>query len=153
MKNLFLLITLCSINYISIGQQFNLSHDHTNLMVIDLEKSADFYENVLQLEEVETPWKQKDILRFYSIGDGMQLHVFKADKNDIAIHKSRHVAFNVADFDEYLKFLKEKGVIYANFSGDSTEPQLRPDGVRQIYFQDPDGNWFEVNDAGHIKEK
>jgi lactoylglutathione lyase len=24
---------------------------------------------------------------------------------------------------------------------------LRPDGVRQIYFQDPDGYWIEVNDA------
>jgi len=24
--------------------------------------------------------------------------------------------------------------------------QLRPDGIQQIYFQDPDGYWIEVND-------
>jgi len=24
---------------------------------------------------------------------------------------------------------------------------VRPDGVRQIYFQDPDGYWLEVNDS------
>ena len=30
-------------------------------------------------------------------------------------------------------------------------PQVRSDGVRQIFIQDPDGYWIEVNDAPKVK--
>jgi len=36
-------------------------------------------------------------------------------------------------------------VKYRNFAGDS-KVTMRPDGVRQIYLQDPDGYWIEVNE-------
>jgi catechol-2,3-dioxygenase len=26
---------------------------------------------------------------------------------------------------------------------------VRPDGVKQIYFQDPEGYWIEINDDKH----
>jgi len=34
---------------------------------------------------------------------------------------------------------------YGNWAG-KKEPQVRPDKVAQIYLQDPDGYWIEVND-------
>ncbi|MEX0600181.1 MAG: VOC family protein [Rhodothermales bacterium] len=63
--------------------------------------------------------------------------------------KNAHLALAVHDFDAYLRFLREQGVAYEDFPGSSTGPQVRPDGVRQIYLQDPDGNWIEINDAAH----
>ena len=36
-------------------------------------------------------------------------------------------------------------VKYQNLKGDG-KVTLRPDGVNQIYLQDPDGYWIEVND-------
>jgi catechol 2,3-dioxygenase-like lactoylglutathione lyase family enzyme len=45
--------------------------------------------------------------------------------------------------------LNENDIKYSNFREESKKIQIRPDGVRQIYFQDPDGYWIEINDAKH----
>ena len=37
-------------------------------------------------------------------------------------------------------------VRYVNFKGEERKMTTRPDGVKQVYFQDPDGYWIEVND-------
>ncbi|RYF13836.1 MAG: VOC family protein, partial [Flavobacteriales bacterium] len=34
-----------------------------------------------------------------------------------------------------------------NFNKVISEVTLRPDGIHQLYLQDPDGHWIEVNDA------
>ena len=38
------------------------------------------------------------------------------------------------------------GVKYGNWAQTNKGPEIRPDGVKQIYFQDPDGYWIEVDD-------
>ena len=37
-------------------------------------------------------------------------------------------------------------VKYGDFKGEDGKVTNRPDGIHQIYFQDPDGYWIEVND-------
>ncbi len=147
LKNIFLLIVMVlSVSHVT-GQTFTLQHDHSNILVSNLEVSALFYKKILNLNELETPWGENPSVRFFSIRDNEQIHMVKVDKEDIVINKIVHIAFNIDDFDAYLQFLKKEGIEYSNFSGDRYEIQLRPDGVKQIYFQDPDGNWIEVNDA------
>jgi len=58
-----------------------------------------------------------------------------------------HLAFSVKDFDGYVEYLKKNGINYSNFAGENNKIQTRPDGVRQFYFQDPDGYWIEINDT------
>ena len=36
---------------------------------------------------------------------------------------------------------------YSDWPGAAHTVNHRDDGVRQIYFQDPDGYWIEINDA------
>lgn len=127
---------------------FDLRFDHSTVLVTDLEMSAAFYEEILQLEALETPWGPAAPIRFYSLGAGRQLHVGLTDES-IEPNRKVHLAFAVLRFDAYLAFLSEKGVPYGNFAGTSSTAQVRPDGVRQIYLQDPDGNWIEINDAAH----
>jgi lactoylglutathione lyase len=127
---------------------FDLRFDHSTVLVSDLEKSAAFYENILHLEALETPWGPTAPIRFYSLGGRRQLHVGLSERS-IEPDKNTHLAFAVRNFDAYLQFLRERGVAYVNFRGSSSDPQVRPDGVRQIYLQDPDGNWIEINDAAH----
>lgn len=129
------------------SQTFDLLLDHTTIVVSDLTESAIFYKHILQLKELETPWGQNAPVRFFSIGTDQQLHV--AQINNVAIEPSKviHLAFNVQDFDAYLEFLIGKGIEYSNFAGDSVQPQIRPDGVKQIYLQAPDGNWIEINNS------
>jgi len=45
-----------------------------------------------------------------------------------------------------MKHLDQYKVKYGNWAGSSKEPQLRPDKVKQVYLQDPDGYWIEIND-------
>ena len=52
-----------------------------------------------------------------------------------------HIALYVFDL------LDKYQIDRINMKGDSKSPTVRPDGVSQIYFQDPDGYWLEVNDA------
>ena len=56
-----------------------------------------------------------------------------------------HLALNVNDLDGFMAFLIEKKVHFENWSGEEKVTNTRPDGVRQIYFTDPDGYWIEVN--------
>ena len=57
-----------------------------------------------------------------------------------------HLAFTVPSVEEFAKHLDAMNVKYGNWTQTSKEPQPRPDGIKQIYFQDPDGYWIEVND-------
>jgi len=150
MKTSLIILALVSCLYSSSsGQTFNLQLDHTTILVSDLEKSADFYKNIIQLTEIETPWGMINWGKFFSLGNNQQLHMAKVDADSIKLNKWLHIAFTVQEFDAYLSFLTEKGIEYADFSGEHKEPQKRPDGVRQIYFQDPDGYWIEINDREH----
>jgi lactoylglutathione lyase len=55
------------------------------------------------------------------------------------------MAFTVPDLSKFMIHLDEEGVAYGGFNAKDRKPTTRPDGVNQIYFQDPDGYWIEVN--------
>ena len=42
--------------------------------------------------------------------------------------------------------LKEKNVYFESWNGKKNSFEKRWDGVKQIYFQDPEGNWIEINE-------
>lgn len=127
---------------------FDLRFDHTTVLVSDVEASAAFYGGILHLREIDTPWGPTAPIRFYSLGGSRQLHVGELDKR-MEPAKNLHLAFSVRDLDAYLGFLRGQGIEYSDFAGSSDQPQVRPDGVRQVYLQDPDGNWIEINDAAY----
>ena len=149
MKNLLFIIALFLGSFNSMAQSYNLEFDHTTILVKNIETSAEFYKNILQLKELETPWGFIEWGRFFEIGNHQQIHIALVDHGEVKPNKWLHIAFAVNDFDGYLKYLDENSIDYGNFKGESKEFQIRPDSVRQIYFQDPDGYWIEVNDAKH----
>jgi hypothetical protein len=52
--------------------------------------------------------------------------------------------------DSFIAQLDRRHVAWSNMEGGHS-PQVRSDGVKQIFIQDPDGYWIEVNDS--LKEK
>jgi len=152
MKDLILIITLVFSSFCSNAQSFSLKHDHSTIQVEDINKSVVFYKDILHLKEIASPWPENKMIRFFETGNNQQLHIGQVnvdDYGDVKVNKVLHIAFAVNDFDGYLIYLNEKGINYSNFAGESKKAQTRPDGVRQIYFQDPDGYWIEINDAKH----
>lgn len=121
-----------------------LEFDHTTVHARDLQKSAEFYEKVLGLQRIPHPFKDQEHI-WFRIGPHQQLHMVGGAKesshNDIEVH----FAFRVASVTDFAAHLDTMQVKYRNFAGDGKVTQ-RPDGVHQIYFQDPDGYWIEVND-------
>jgi len=120
--------------------------NHAAVCVHDLQKSADFYQTVLALREIPNPF-QDGIHRWFAIGTGLQLHVIQRDCQPTP-NKNIHLCFRVASLRQFTKHLDQLNVAYSNLRGDSKEPTRRADGVQQIYLQDPDGYWIEINDAG-----
>lgn len=144
---LVFIIFLCSLY--TIAQSNILEFDHTTILVKNVEQSVEFYKNILHLKELKTPWENYPSIRFFEIGINQQLHIAQIENDGIKLNKVIHIAFTVTDFDGYLSFLNDNGIKYSNFKGDHKKIQIRPDGVKQIYFQDPDGYWIEINDAKH----
>lgn len=125
----------------SLGQTFN----HATIYVVDTKLSAKFYSEVIGITEIKNPYND-GITHWFKIGDGIELHITgKADKkiyHDITVH----IAFSVMSVSVFSDKLSKMSIPYYNSEQEKSKVTDRPDGVKQIYFQDPDGYWIEVND-------
>ncbi len=120
--------------------------DHSALYVRDLPKSADFYEKVMRLERMPDPFKD-DRHVWFRLGPTQQLHVIGGATTPRENEINVHLAFRVADLAAFMQHLDQMHVDYRGLRTAGKAPNVRTDGVKQIYFQDPDGYWIEVNDA------
>jgi len=118
--------------------------DHIAIYVTDIERSAAFYEQVLGLERIDEPFH--DGLHIWlRIGPALSLHIVGEAANTTPHDITHHMALRTQSFDDMLPRLESAGVLFRNFLG-TGRINIRPDGIRQIYFQDPDGYWIEVNE-------
>jgi lactoylglutathione lyase len=119
--------------------------DHATVHVRDLKKSTEFYEQVMELKQIPEPFKDGRHVWFRA-GAHDQLHVVggatEVTPHDIEVH----LAFRVESLPEFLAHLDQMQVKYRSFGEDKKVATSRPDGVKQVYLQDPDGYWIEVND-------
>ena len=126
--------------------EFSFTLQHTTVVVSDFQKSRDFYLGLLQLKEVPTDFLPENQM-FVSAGGNLELHVGEVPGVEIEPSNFNHFALSVSDFDGFLAYLKDKGVIYTSLGGgEDYFVQTRADGVRQTWIQDPDGYWVEFND-------
>jgi lactoylglutathione lyase len=117
--------------------------DHIAITTGNLKKSTEFYTKVLHLKKVDNPFADT-VHQWYSLGNGVKLHAIQGDC--AVVHPiAEHLCFSVGSVHEFAKVLDKLNIKYSNWKGDSKEPTLRADGVLQLYFQDPDGYWIEIN--------
>jgi catechol 2,3-dioxygenase-like lactoylglutathione lyase family enzyme len=127
-----------------------LAFNHLALSVQDVDRSTEFYGHVLGLSEIDRNARTKGV-RWFSLGNGQQLHLISPvyyRGETVKINKAVHIALASDHFDEFCKQLDADGVAYGNWASEAKKFDIRGDGVKQIYFQDPDGYWIEVNSAG-----
>lgn len=146
MKTLYfpMLIILFSF-YSSAQNNFNFKKDHDALQVKDLEVAAYFYKEILGLEEIPNGGLG-DHIRWFQLTDRVQIHLIESE-NEIEKNKGVHMAINTDKLDQFMDFLNSRNIRFENWPGKKGTTNDRPDGVRQIYFQDPDGYWIEANDG------
>ena len=79
------------------------------------------------------------------MGDGRELHLISVIKEPVTINKALHLGLSTASFDDFMKKLIELKIPYSDWPGKANTVNIREDGIKQIFFQDPDGYWLEVN--------
>jgi len=119
--------------------------DHIALLVGDLDASVAFLTGVLGLVEIPNPMGGTTI-RWIEIGDGRRFHVQAGDISRVHVEKQTHFALSAPDFDAVLARFRANGVAFADMKGTPGAINTRPDGMRAIFLQDPNGYWFEIND-------
>ncbi|WP_324671472.1 VOC family protein [Hymenobacter sp. GOD-10R] len=147
---LFLLTLICGLSVSQVVTAQTKSRlapvfNHSAVCVQDLKRSTTFYRTVLMLEEIPNPFND-GLHTWLSIGPGIQLHIIQRQCTPNA-DKNIHMCFKVPVLAEFISHLEKLGVAYTNLKGEGKDPTLRADGVKQIYLQDPDGYWIEINDA------
>jgi lactoylglutathione lyase len=119
--------------------------DHISLLVRDLDESVRFLTEVLGLAEMPNPMGGATI-RWIEIGDGRRFHVQAGDVSRVFVEKQTHFALTASDFDAVLARFRRDGIVFTDMKGAAGAINTRPDGMRAIFLQDPDGYWFEIND-------
>lgn len=120
--------------------------NHIAVYVHNLEASTDFYKNIMGFESIEEPFKIGKH-SWFLIGKSTQLHLIKGAQASTEHHINNHLAFSTASVEQFAANLKVSGIKYYDAEKREDVIQVRPDGIKQIFFQDPDGYWLEINDA------
>lgn len=130
------------------AQNINFTFNHIALSVKNLDESATFYKDVLQLQEITNKTKIEGI-RWFSLGEGKELHLVSIIKEPVTINKAVHFALTTSNFDDFVKTLEAKKISYSDWTGTPNKITIRADGIKQMYFQDPNSYWIEVNSVGN----
>jgi len=112
---------------------------HTNINVLDLEKSLEFYKKALGIEEVKRRKAADGSFELVFISDGTSSHQMELtwlrDKDtpyELGDNES-HICFTVDDYEAAYALHKEMDCIcYENTS------------MGLYFIEDPDGYWLEV---------
>lgn len=120
--------------------------NHIALYVVDLKKSTAFYQDIIGLDTIPEPFHDGKHT-WFSIGIKSHLHLIQGAETTGNHPKNNHLCFTVASVDRFTEMLRQKKISWENWAGEAGAITTRVDGVKQIYFKDPDGYWVEVNDA------
>jgi catechol 2,3-dioxygenase-like lactoylglutathione lyase family enzyme len=125
---------------------FNFTFNHMALSVKDVDASVAFYKKVFQFTEI-TNRSAIEGIRWLSMTEGKELHLISVIKEKVTANKALHLAFTTQKIDEFAKRLEALNIPYSDWPGKPNTVNVRADGVKQIYFQDIDGYWIEVNNG------
>ncbi len=118
--------------------------NHIALNVFDLKKSAAFYREIIGLDSMPEPFKDGKHA-WFTIGQHSQLHIIAKADSVQEHNKTTHICFSVSSIENFILILKKNNIPFENAAGTKNFTAVRPDGVKQIYFKDPDGYWIEIN--------
>lgn len=121
------------------------SFNHIALSVKNVNESIEFYQKVLQLEEIKNTASDSET-RWLSLTEGKQLHLIPRPNSEIKINKAVHFALATSDVNAFVKHLEKLKIDYSNWRDTPNKDYTRKDGIKQVYFQDPNGYWIEIND-------
>lgn len=124
--------------------------EHVAIQSADIDRSATFYHEAFGLRIISTPLNNR---RWLDLGNGLALHILDGRTTPKPSNRNEHLALHVNDLATVTAWLDQHHLIWTDLAGTVRTMQVRFDGVRQIYVQDPDGYWLEVGDSRGVPAK
>ena len=118
--------------------------NHIALSVKNVDESVQFYQKVFQFEEIENTASNSKT-RWLSLNQGKQLHLIPRPNSEIKINKAVHFALSTPDLENAISHLEHLKIEFSDWKDVPNKIYVRNDGIKQIYFQDPNGYWIELN--------
>lgn len=139
---------LCAVAAVNncFAQQAKARINHTAIYVVDLKASAAFYQNIIGLDTIPEPFHDGKHA-WFKTGPGISLHIIEGAAAKKEYYKNQHTCFSVASVEAFTKILAAKNIPFEDVKGVKGAVTNRVDGVKQLWLQDPDGYWIEINDA------
>ncbi len=119
--------------------------NHVAIHVYDLKKSTEFYQQILELDTVPEPFHDGKHT-WFTVSNSSKLHLISGAEKETIHDKFAHLCFSVPSLGNFITKLDKEHIPYESWLGAKISVTTRVDGIKQIFFQDPDGYWIEVND-------
>jgi len=121
------------------------SFNHIALSVKDVDESIKFYQKVFQFKEIDNTASDSKT-RWLSMSEGKELHLIPRPDSEIKVNKAVHFALTTSELNAFVRHLEAIQIAYSDWINNPNKIHIRKDGIRQVYFKDPNGYWLEVND-------
>ena len=128
------------------NQQQKARLNHTAIYVVDLKKSGEFYTRIIGLDTIPEPFHDGKHI-WLQTAPHIQMHIIQGAAEAKTYYKNQHTCFSVGSVEVFAKMLADKKIAFEDVKGTANTITTRVDGVKQIWLQDPDGYWVEINDA------
>ncbi|HTF80160.1 MAG TPA: VOC family protein [Cytophagales bacterium] len=118
-----------------------LQIDHYAIYCIDLESSIKFYKEIMGFKDIKRPDFEFPGY-WFDVGKGQQLHLISGrnvSEGDLPNTRNIHYAFKSSDINKFNNHLDLHKI-------PKIGPKKRPDGITQIFIQDPNGYWIEITE-------
>jgi lactoylglutathione lyase len=118
--------------------------NHIAVYVKDLAVSTGFYQKIVMLDTIPEPFHDGKHT-WFSVGPSSHLHLIQGADSIVSHDKNGHLCFSVPSVEDVIVRLKKNNIAYESWPGVANTITTRVDGIKQIYFRDPDGYWVEIN--------
>ena len=146
-STLFIIVLACTASLQSFAQNKPKAViNHIAINVVDIQKSGDFYMNTIGLDTIPEPFHDGAHI-WLRIGPGSSMHIIAGAPAHKEYYKNNHICFSVGSVEAFIEILKKKSIQFEDIAGKKNVFSTRVDGVKQLWLQDPDGYWLEINDA------
>jgi lactoylglutathione lyase len=118
--------------------------NHIAVYVKDLKTSTAFYSDVIGIDTIPEPFHDGKHT-WYGVSENSRVHLIQGAKEITKHDKNIHLCFSVPSIEDVIARLNKNSVPYESWTGEKMAVTTRVDGIRQLYFTDPDGYWIEIN--------
>ena len=119
---------------------------HIGMFVDDLDRSLDFYTNVLGFKKFSGWTGKHNRVALLRLGTCTLEMMQPLEKKEFALGRYAHVALTVSNIEEVYKTLLDKGIKF-NSEEITVNPTWGPTGAKYILFNGPDGETIEIAEA------